>query len=64
MTVRAHAQPDEFNHSFYGSLEHPRNGLIVNYGPGEVGVLARAEVEEGDVTLKLCVISRVIKSEA
>ena len=49
MTVRAHAQPDEFNHGGDGPLEHPRNGLVVEHGPGEVGVLARAEAEEGDV---------------
>ena len=50
MTVRVHAQPDEFNHSCDGPLEHLRNGLIVEDGPGEFGVLARAEAEEGDVT--------------
>jgi hypothetical protein len=49
MIVRAHAQPDKFNHGCDGSLEHPRNGLVVENGPGEVGVLARAEAEEGDV---------------
>ena len=49
MTVRSHAQPNKFNHSGDGSLENLRNGLIVEDGPGEVGLLARAEAQEGDV---------------
>ena len=49
MTVRAHAQPYKFNHSGDGSLENLRNGLIVEDGPREVRVLARAEAEESDV---------------
>jgi len=49
VTVRAHAQPDELHHGGDGPLEHPRNCLIVEDGPGEVGVLARAEAQEGDV---------------
>ena len=49
MTVCAHGHPYKFNHSGDGSLEHLRNGLIVEDGFGEVRVLARAEAQEGDV---------------
>ena len=49
VTVRAHGQPDKINDSGDGPSEHLRNGLIVEDGPGEVGVLARAEAQEGDV---------------
>ena len=60
MTVRAHAQPNKFNHSGDGSLENLRNGLIVEDGFGEVRVLARAEAEEGDVAQQLGVVSGAI----
>ena len=49
VTVRAHGQPDKINDSGDGPSEHLRNGLIVEDGPGEVRVLARAEAQEGDV---------------
>ena len=62
MTVRSHAQPNKFNHSGDGSLENLRNGLIVEDGFGEVRVLARAEVEEGDVAQQLGVVSGAIDS--
>ena len=62
MTVRAHAQPNKFNHSGDGSLENLRNGLIVEDGFGEVRVLARAEAEESDVAQQLWVVSGAIES--
>jgi len=62
MTVRAHAQPDQFNDGGNGSLEHLRNGLIVEDGFGEVRVLARAEAEESDVAQQLGVVSGAIDS--
>ena len=62
MTVRAHAQPNKFNHSGDGSLENLRNGLIVEDGFGEVRVLARAEAEESDVTQQLGVVSGAIEN--
>ena len=49
VTVRAHGQPDEINDRCDGPSEHLRNGLIVEDGPVEVGLLARAEAEESDV---------------
>ena len=49
VTFRAHSQPDEINDRGDGPSEHLRNGLIIEDGPGEVGVLARAEAQEGDV---------------
>ena len=49
MTVRAHAQPDKFNHSCYGFLEHLRNRLKVKDGPQEIGIFDGAKAEEGDV---------------
>jgi len=60
VTVRAHGQPDKINDSGDGPSEHLRNGLIVEDGPGEVGVLARAEAQEGDVAEQLWVISRSV----
>ena len=62
MTVRAHAQPNKFNHSGDGSLENLRNGLIVEDGAVEVRVLARAEPEESDVAQQLGVVSGAIDS--
>ena len=49
VTVRAHGQPDKINESGDGTSEHLRNGLIVEDRPGEIGVLAGAEAEQGDV---------------
>ena len=49
VTVRGHGQSDEINDSGDEPPKHLRNGLIVEDGPGEVGVLARAEAQEGDV---------------
>ena len=49
VTVRVHGQPDKINDSGDGPSEHLPNGLIVEDGPGEVGELARAEAQEGDV---------------
>ena len=57
MTVRAYAQSDQFNDGGDGPPEHPRNGLVVEDGPGEVGVLAGAEAEQGDVAQQLGVVS-------
>ena len=57
VTLRAHAQPNKFNHSVDGSLESLRNDLIVEDGFGEVKVLARAEAEESDVAQQLGVVS-------
>ena len=62
MTVRAHAQPNKFNHSGDGSLENLRNGLIVEDGFGEVRVLAGAKAEESDVAQQLGVVSGAIES--
>ena len=60
VTVRAHGQPDKINDSGDVPPEHLRNGLIVEDGPGEVGVLARAEAQEGDVAQQMWVISRSV----
>ena len=49
VAVRAHAQPDQLHDGGDGPPEHPRNDLVVEDGPGEVGVLAGAEAEQGDV---------------
>ena len=62
MTVRAHAQPNKFNHSGDGSLENLRNGLIVEDWFGEVMMLARAEAEESDIAQQLGVVSGAIDS--
>ncbi len=62
MTERVHALPYKFNHSGDGSLENLRNCLIVEDGPREVRMLARAEVEEADIAQQLRVLSGAIES--
>ena len=50
MTVRAHAQPHEFNHRSDGPLDELRNGAVVENRPREVWIFDRAEAEEGEIT--------------
>ncbi len=57
MTIRAHAQPYQYNDGGDGPPEHPRNCLVVENGPAKVGLLAGAEKEQGDVAQQLRVVS-------